>query len=391
MKIKQLFFAVLSTVIFLFIVAIPVKAQNVNPVVWKTNYAKLSASNFHIRIGKNYYYGADQVTVSSDPGSERSTLELTWNENLRPMRMNLYFQKTTLGEWELYDLRTYDGSSDGDWIYYSPKDSLGNSISSLTGMHNYASERIFLPKSGEDADIFCQECAITAFLDIPLEFSSYGYALEVLNGLETNKTITLSTNPMSGYGVNVLLKDRNKQVVTNQSGMTYKWQVRNTAVAEVSTMNLEYSDGKCAYGIEKPCPNVNGQIRGKSPGVTTIDVSVIKNGTVIASNEFDVKVVAYVPQSSTPTPSGTPRPSTTPTPLTSPGPSVKPTPSPSVTPTPVPTNEPDYEKFQEELEVLKGAVGEIKIEAKQQRQELSSLQRLMESIVSFFNRWTWFR
>jgi len=380
MKIKNLFSIgiIFLTTIFVLSLAQPIAARSMNPVVWKTNYAKLAASDFYIRIKDTYYYGADQVRVSSDPGTKRTTLQLIWDENQVKMRINFYFRKTDQNEWELYDLRTSDGTANSSWIYYSPQDSLGNNVSSIPGYHSYAYERRFLPKSNVDAEIFCKECSINAFLNMPLKYSSHGYALEVMHGLEANQTITTSTNPMTGYGVNVLLRNQDGQVVTNQQGMTYQWQPRNTNIVSVVAQDIKYANGDCAFGIMAPCPNVSGQLEGLSPGVTIIDVNVLRNGIVIASNEFDVKVVAHDPAVNV-----------SPSPISSPTPSIKPSTAP-VAPTTTPTDD-DYEQLQKEIESLKGTVGEIKLDVKQQRQDLNLLQQLIASIMSFFRNIPWFR
>lgn len=242
-----------------------------NPIVWKTNFAKLSASDFYIRIGNVYYYGAEPIRVSSDPGNDKyTTLEVTWNEKNVEMRMFMYFQKRSDGEWEMYDLRTYNGNKNGDWIYYNKTDTIGNEVASIPGVHNYHAERRFKPKSGIDAEIYCRECSISAFLPRTLSYSNQGYALEIMTSLGSNETITLQASGKTGYGVNALLRDSSNAVVTDQSHFRYEWISQNSAIAQVYPGTIAYAEGGCAYDIKTPCPTMNGQIAGRSPGVTTI-------------------------------------------------------------------------------------------------------------------------
>lgn len=371
----KLFGTALTLFIVIFwglVIAAPTSAQvvspnsNNNPVVWKTNYAKLASSNFYIRIGNKYFYGVEPVSLHSDPGDQKTTLEMSWTENGTKMRMNMYFQMKDGLEWELYDLRTANAGT-GDWIYFSPRDSLGNQISSLRNQQNYAVERRFLPaanSSGIDAEIFCGECSINAFLDLPLSYSAQGYALEVMTGLPANETITLLANSSIGYGVNVLLRNSNREVVTNQANMEYEWASWNENIAKVYPDIIQYESGGCAYNIQEPCPRMNGQIAGINPGVTKIQVSVRKDGYVLASTEFDVKVSKdSLPFSS-------------------------PSSSPVAESTPLPVDDDSLTDAQlrQEIENLKGTVGEIELSVAQQGSQLNLLQQLVESIRRFLTR-----
>ncbi|MBI3385002.1 hypothetical protein HY030_02300 [Candidatus Gottesmanbacteria bacterium] len=133
-----------------------------NSINWSTSYAKLSASDFYIRIGDKKFYGKD-ATLNSSPGNYYTTLEATWHENDVEMRMNMYFQKfVDTGMWEMFELRTYNGNNPGDWIYY--KDSHGNKVTSTPGYHNYQYLRTFIPlNSNSSSEIYCSKCSITAF------------------------------------------------------------------------------------------------------------------------------------------------------------------------------------------------------------------------------------
>ncbi len=72
--------------------------------------------------GKKYYPKITvPLTAHSDPGDATyTTLELTWpdgNNNATEMRLFMYF-KSDGDNWWVNEMRTYDGTIPGDWIYY---------------------------------------------------------------------------------------------------------------------------------------------------------------------------------------------------------------------------------------------------------------------------------
>lgn len=352
------------------------QARAVNPIVWKSEFASLASSNFYIRIGSDYYYGNESVTVKSDPGDRFTTLEMTWRENELPMRAYLYFRKTTDNFWEMHDIRTYNGTNPGDWIYYTAEDEQGNKVSGLVGESYFTNTRRFIPVNNRDAEVFCKDCSISAFMTRSSKVSPEGFALDIVTGLQSNQTITLIANSKTGYGVNSILRDGLGQLITDQSGLNYVWKSKNESIAIVQPDNIEYAEGGCAYGIQKPCPYMNGQISGISPGVTTILVSVQRNGTDIASGEFYVKVL-----------SNSVRPTATPSPITAiPSPSSPNTYTNPPSPSPSPISNPESEKLMQELEALKGKVGEIEVEVANQSKDINALQRIVLSIRRFIQR-----
>lgn len=85
-----------------------------NPVEWQTAVAQLRADDFWIDIDGTRFTAPGNVAVHSDPAG---TLEMTWREHGREMRLNFYFQSDGTG-WEVSELRSYDGRAPGSWIYY---------------------------------------------------------------------------------------------------------------------------------------------------------------------------------------------------------------------------------------------------------------------------------
>lgn len=107
--------------------------QYSNPINWQTNYASLQSDGFYIEVGGQKFFANNvNVSVSSDPGSPAyTTLENTWYENGKEMRLYIYFKADAYGWWP-FEIRTYNGQSSPDWIYYQVeklgKAGLGSSI-----------------------------------------------------------------------------------------------------------------------------------------------------------------------------------------------------------------------------------------------------------------------
>jgi hypothetical protein len=349
----KLFFLSISLALGAVFVVSPKKVEAVdpkasNPIIWKTAYNKFSSSNFYLRIGDKYFYGGDNIEVRSDPGISQSTLEVTWKENGVEMRLNMYFRKISGNMWEMYELRGYNGQSNGDWLYF--KDSQGNKVTSLEGQRNFADERRFVPVNGEaDAEIYCKDCSITAFITNRLPVSSYGYSVDFRIG---DEMITVTNSPQTGYGVNALLTNSNGDVVLDQSPFTYNWSVENSKILSIFSSSIPYSDNKCAYDILPPCPAINAQISGVNPGVSRVLLDIVRknDGVVVATGSFDVRVVDKN--------------------------------------TPIEFNQPEPSKVDnsKEIEDLKLKVGRIENDVQEQKKELSGLSALIQSIIDFLSR-----
>ena len=331
-------------------------ANSVNPVIWKTAYTELSSSDFYIQIGEARFLGTGNVRVSSDPGMDRTTLELEWKENGIGMRLYLYFEKIENGMWQMYDLRTYNAYGT-DWIYYKTVDENGNPVKSLVGQRNFQNERTFLSKDGS-AKIYCKDCSITAFISNVPPPSVYGYILDFRIGIPQNETITISNDPMTGYGVNAVLLDSSGSIVKDQSDFSYNWKSENESILTVTSISVPYPDGNCAYGVLAPCPNFNVQIQGENPGISRVLLDVMRKSdrTVIASNAFTVKVIEK---------NQSPLPILTPTPVSSAAPS---------------------QDVTAQLEELQGEVGRLSETVMQQQKSINIIQRIIRSIQTFLRR-----
>jgi hypothetical protein len=329
--------------------------QKSNPVIWKTAYNEFSSSNFYIQIGDQKFYGIEPVSIHSDPGLERSTMELSWKENGISQRLFLYFQKTTNNLWEIYDLRSYN-STGTDWIYYSPLDINQQKIGGIVGQRFFQKELVLTSNDGS-AKIYCQDCSITAFITISPPVSTYGYSVDFRIGIPQNETITINTDPMTGYGVNAVLLDRSGNIVKDQSSFLYRWHPENPTLIALQAGTVPYPDGNCAYGVLAPCPEFNLQIRGLQPGVTRIILDIIRKSdeVVVASNAFNIKVID------------------------------KPT---LVTPTPIVTQklQPTSTEIISQLQELKGEVGRLNQTVSKQQEDINLLQKIINSLQGFFQK-----
>jgi len=354
---KRIFFIIIYLVILLSFSPVDVRAAN--PVIWKTEYNEFSSSDFYIQIGERYFFGTNNVNVSSDPGVEKTTLELTWKESNIEMRLYLYFEKIENGMWQMYDLRTYN-SSGSDWIYYSTTDSLGNPVRSMVGYRDYYYERTFVSKDGS-AKIYCKHCSITAFIKKYLPPSASGYNVDFRIGIPQGETITISNDPMTGYGVNAVFLNSSGEIIKDQSDFTYNWKAENENILTVMSQSVPYPDGNCAYGVISPCPNFNAQISGKSPGISRVLLDVIRksDNLIVASNNFTVKVI----DKNQPSPTV-----------------ILPTQA-NLTITPM-----DNSNVNLKLEELQGEVGKLRIAVKKQEEDINIIQRIIKQIQLFLSK-----
>lgn len=102
-----------------------------NPTAMVTSDVVLNAGNFYMDINGKRYYGTKPIELHSNVGNPyptTTTLEAIWHENGVEMRLFIYFRvdPTNKNRWEIYDIRTYDGNANGEWLYYPADKSWGN-------------------------------------------------------------------------------------------------------------------------------------------------------------------------------------------------------------------------------------------------------------------------
>lgn len=97
-----------------------------HPIWWETSSAILRADDFYIDTNGQRFFGTPDpgttLRLGSDPPNgtdpDSTTLEATWTEHGVEMRLNIYFERTG-GAWRAYEIRTYNGQTPGDWVYYN--------------------------------------------------------------------------------------------------------------------------------------------------------------------------------------------------------------------------------------------------------------------------------
>ena len=84
-----------------------------------TGQVSMIVAELVIEAGGERFVTAGPVTTHSDPGvlNAYTTLELTWTEHGREMRLFLYFMSDGV-DWWANEIRTYDGAPRGSWVSY---------------------------------------------------------------------------------------------------------------------------------------------------------------------------------------------------------------------------------------------------------------------------------
>lgn len=77
----------------------------------------------------------------------------------------------------------------------------------------------------------------------------------------------------------VLMADAPPTVVHDQRAYVYDWRAEKPALLSLTPLSVPAGDGACAFGIRRPCPESNVQIKGLRPGATRVLLRVIRQGT----------------------------------------------------------------------------------------------------------------
>jgi hypothetical protein len=85
----------------------------------RTDTITIAADDLYIDVGgQRYHRNFATIDVYADTGAFDGTLELTWSEYGREMRLQLYFAADETSWW-VDEIRTYDGNEQGEWVYYT--------------------------------------------------------------------------------------------------------------------------------------------------------------------------------------------------------------------------------------------------------------------------------
>jgi hypothetical protein len=98
----------------------PAAANQFSAINWSTENVTFAASAFTIDANDQTFTTEDTgVDFDSDPGDDSyQTLEITWTENDVEMRWYVYFASDGI-DWWATEFRTYDGTSDSEWITFT--------------------------------------------------------------------------------------------------------------------------------------------------------------------------------------------------------------------------------------------------------------------------------
>jgi hypothetical protein len=93
-------------------------APRVVKYAWTTSTVVFEAGDITISAGGRTFIPPTSPAVHSDPGNPTyTTLETSWSDSGREMRLFVYFQSDGTRWWS-EELRTYDGLDPADWITY---------------------------------------------------------------------------------------------------------------------------------------------------------------------------------------------------------------------------------------------------------------------------------
>ncbi len=101
-----------------------VPAESLGPlpgIWWHTGLVDLNANSMRLVAGDKVFTFSDhepEWDIGSDPGDATyRTLELEWVEQGVEQRLYMYLAADE-SDWWVDEIRTFDGSADGDWIGY---------------------------------------------------------------------------------------------------------------------------------------------------------------------------------------------------------------------------------------------------------------------------------
>jgi hypothetical protein len=176
--------------------------------------------------GQRFTSAGSTVDVNSDPGTrdKYTTLELTWTERGVEMRLYAYFASDG-HDWWATELRTYNGKSNGDWIFYT------NTYFRTPLGHAFTGNVDLSPTDGT-GHLHISNLRLQAFLPpIACEHPTTRYALEV--------PYARADMPKGaggfGLGITTLLDTATCTPVADPHAFSFDWQIADPAVAKIET------------------------------------------------------------------------------------------------------------------------------------------------------------
>lgn len=256
------------------------------PFKVETKQVSLTAQALLIDVGGRSFAAPPPLEVGGDPGmvNEYTTLELSWREHGVEMRLNIYF-KSDGREWWSDEIRTYDGRTQGEWIYHTGdffRSKLGTPFVGdfdSTGREDEGAGkmkgRLRLP--GLRLEAFRRPAACAT--------PTSPYALEP----DVNQVII--PGDASGYGLAVKLFDTAACLPVGRPGnYDYRWVTEGPNIVKHST------------GEDR------ADLQPIGVGTTTLRVTAVDKASsqVVGETSITVTVAAGGPSSAVPTPQASP-------------------------------------------------------------------------------------
>ena len=191
-----------------------------------TRRVAMSASAVTIEAGGVVFTPVEPVTIHSDPGTwnEYTTLELEWPQHGVDMRLYIYFSSDGT-DWWSNEIRTYDGSREGEWITYT-----GEFFRSALGAPFSGNLNVAASDHGVDAKLQITDLVLEAFRrPDACQTKASPFALEPdIDALEV-------TGVPQGYGLGVTLLDTSTCTVSaSASDVRYMWRAGASDVVAVT-------------------------------------------------------------------------------------------------------------------------------------------------------------
>lgn len=236
----------------------------------ETRQVSLSADAIEIEAGGKKFLTAPPIDVSGDPGmpNEYTTLELTWQEHGVEMRLFVYFHSDGR-EWWSNEIRSYNGSAQGDWITYRGE---------------FFRRPLGTPFVGDFA-VATEDPAIGRLhiSDMRLEAFRRAPACETATGalvLEPGTSPIVIEGPVSGYGAGVsLLSADSCSPVPDQNRYRYEWNTSDASVVIVERVTAPELGERRA------------DLRPVGKGQTTVSVTARTPDTGVIVAQVDIDVI----------------------------------------------------------------------------------------------------
>lgn len=237
----------------------------------ETRQVSLSAGAIEIETGGKQFVTAPPIDVDSDPGIRNAytTLELTWQEHGVEMRLFVYFGSDGR-EWWSNEIRTYNGSAQGDWITYTGEFFRRPLGTPFVGDFTVATED---PVIGR---LHISDMRLEAFRRPPACESPTGAFV-----LEPGTSPIVIEGSASGYGAGVsLLSAESCSPVPDQNRYRYEWRTSDASVVVV-----ERSVTVPEFGERR------AHLTPVGKGQTTVRVTARDPGTGVVVAEGDIEVI----------------------------------------------------------------------------------------------------